>query len=129
MSPLATEIYQQLLRRARAHADAEGSTAAPPRLTYKELAEAVTRAQPALATHPRSSALHDALGEVSAACRAADLPCLPAIVCRSGSHRPAAGYYQAAHPRVRSDAGRQSAWQRELMRISAELSSFPEVLP
>ena len=120
MSPLAIEIYQQLLQRVRAQEAA---------ITYKELAAAVGRARPALATHPRSGKLHAALGEVSAACRAAGLPCLPAIVCRRDTRRPSDGYYKAAHPLVRSDDGREKAWRREHARVLAEIARFPEVLP
>lgn len=148
MSPLATEIYKQLRQHVRAqqaaippgdappqeqsppgpHSDAP-PRARPPTLTYKELAAAVGRANPALAAHPRSGSFHAALGEVSAACRAARLPCLPALVCRRDTRRPSAGYYKAAHPLVRSDDGREKAWRRELARVLAELASFPEVLP
>lgn len=120
MSPLANQIYQQLRRRLRTR---------QPLLTYKQLAATVGRAMPELATHQRSATLHAALGEVSIACRAAGLPCLPAIVCCRDSGRPSAGYYKAAHPLVRSDQGRAEAWERELARIFDELDRFPEVLP
>ena len=119
MSPLAIQIYQQLRRRVRA---------TRPLLTYKELAAAIGRAAPELATHQRSAKLHAALGEVSLACRAAGLPCLPALVCRSGIGRPSAGYYKVAHPCVRSDQGRADAWERELARVVDELDRLPEVL-
>ncbi|HWU87286.1 MAG TPA: hypothetical protein VN253_08425 [Kofleriaceae bacterium] len=120
MSPLAIQIYKQLRRRARKR---------QPFVTYKELVAVIGRATPKLATHQRSAKLHAALGEVSVACRAADLPCLPALVCRSGTGRPSTGYYKAAHPRVRSDRGRAEAWERELARVVDELARFPEVLP
>lgn len=120
MSPLATEIYKQPRRRARTRT---------PSITYKELAAALGRARSPLATHPRSGKLHAALGEVSRACRAAGLPCLPAIVCRAGTGRPSTGYYTVAHPRVRSDDGRAAAWKREHARVVAEIARFPEVLP
>lgn len=120
MSPLATEIYKQLRRRVRARQST---------LTYKELAEAVSRARPALATHPRSSKLHAALDEVTLSCRRAELPCLPAIVCRSGVGRPSTGYYKVAHPRVRSDDGRAAAWEREHARVLEHAARYPEVLP
>lgn len=120
MSPLAIQIYQQLRLRVRAMR---------PLVTYKELAAAIGRAAPALATHQRSAKLHAALGEVSRACRAAGLPCLPALVCRSGIGRPSDGYYKAAHPCVRSDQGRAEAWERELVRVLDEAERYPEVLP
>lgn len=146
MSPLAIEIYQQLLRHVRAQQTAIARGSAPrdehsPQgphpdaslraslLTYKELAAAIGNARPELATHPRSAKLHAALGEVSAVCRAAGLPCLPVIVCRGDTRRPSAGYYKAAHPLVRSDAGREKAWRREHARVFAELARFPEVQP
>jgi hypothetical protein len=120
MSPLAIQIYKQLRRRVRTMR---------PLVTYKELAAAIGRAAPALATHQRSAKLHAALGEVSRACRAAGVPCLPALVCRSGIGRPSDGYYKAAHPCVRSDQGRAEAWERELARVLDEAERFPEVLP
>jgi hypothetical protein len=148
MSPLAIEIYKQLRQHVHAQHAAIPPGATPPAdappgasprmrasiadastLTYKELVDAVGRANPSLATHPRNASFHAALGEVSAACRAAGLPCLPAIVCRRDTRRPSAGYYKAAHPLVRSDDGREKAWRREHARVLAEIARFPEVLP
>jgi hypothetical protein len=149
MSPLALAVYRQLYRRidrgprsapaprgprrssARAQRIAPRGAArarAWPVVTYRELADAIGRAAPALATHPRSARLHAALGEVTRACQASRLPCLTALVVRADSRRPSGGYYATAHPRARSDRGRIAAWERELVRVIAALHCFPEVL-
>src|SRR5437867_4330926 len=116
MSPLANEIYKQLVRmlKQRRHST-----------TYGELADEVSRKIP---THHRSARLHAALGEVTEACRAADLPCLPAIVWRSGSRRPSNGYYKLAHPRARTDESRIAAWEREHARVVGGADRFPAKL-
>lgn len=93
MSPLANQIYKHLLTQVRRRSTS---------ITYGELATAVD-------VHPRSPALHQALGELTNACRHAKLPALPAIVCRADSRRPSDGYYKAAHPRAHTDEARVSA--------------------
>jgi hypothetical protein len=117
MSPLATEIYKQLVRMLKKQ---KHST------TYGELATEVSRKIP---THRRSAKLHAALGEVTEACRAADLPCLPAIVWRAGSNRPSDGYYKLAHPRARTDEARVTAWEREHARVVDHADRFPASPP
>jgi hypothetical protein len=112
MSPLAHRVYKQLLTRVRR---------SKPSITYGELASAVD-------VHPRSPALHAALGEVSNACRHSQLPCLPAIVWRANTKRPSDGYYKVAHPRAHTDDARVSAWEREHARVVAEASRFPTKL-
>ena len=107
LSPLAVAIQKVLVRRLRSRS---------PTLTYGELVEALAPKHP---THRRSSALHAALNEVSTACRARGVPCLPAIVHRADSGRPGPAYYRAAHPRVRSDAARIAAWEAELVAVLA----------
>lgn len=112
MSPLAHKVYKRLLsqvRRAKAS------------ITYGELAHAID-------VHPRSPKLHSALGEVSNACRHAQLPCLPAIVWRSDTKRPSDGYYKVAHPRAHTDESRVSAWEREHARVLREVEEFPPKL-
>jgi hypothetical protein len=116
MSPLANEIYKHLLRRARSR---------EPSITYAELAAAVSARHP---THHRSPRLHAALTEVTAACRDAGLPCLPAIVWRRTERRPSTGYFKIAHPRARTDAARLAAWEREHARVLAEAARFPPAL-
>jgi hypothetical protein len=116
MTTLATEIYRQLRARART---------ASPSITYAELAEVVSRK---IATHQRSPHLHAALGEVTAACRAHRLPCLPAIVWRSDTQRPSDGYYKVAHPRVRTAEGRLAAWKNEHERVVQHAEQFPASL-
>jgi hypothetical protein len=115
MSPFARIIYKQLLRTARS---------AQPSITYGELAGALGKQ----AVHPRSPRLHAALGEISNACHHAHLPCLPALVWRSDTHRPSTGYYQVAHPRARTDEARVAAWEREHAAVLRELASYPKEL-
>jgi hypothetical protein len=117
MSPLAHEIYRQLLRHLRS-----GSAS----ITYAELAAAVSKKHP---THHRSPSFHTALGEVTDACRAAKLPCLPAIVWRAAGQRPGGGYYKAAHPRARSEQSQLAAWEREHADVVRDAARFPASLP
>ncbi len=107
LSPLAVAVQKVLIRRLRSRS---------PALTYGELVEALAPKHP---THRRSPALHAALGEVSAACRARGVPCLPALVHRADSGRPGPAYYRTAHPRVRSDAARIAAWEAEMVAVLA----------
>lgn len=117
MSPLAHEIYRQLVRHVRA-----GHTS----ITYRDLAVAVSKRHP---THQRSPTFHVALGEVTSACRRAKLPCLPAIVWQAAAQRPSRGYYQAAHPRARTDKARLAAWEREHTDVIRVATTFPAALP
>ena len=117
MSPLAHEIYRQLLRDLRA-----GNNS----ITYGALAQAVSRRHP---THQRSRAFYVALGEVTEACRKSAMPCLPAIVWSAGRTRPSAGYFMVAHPRAKTDEARIAAWEREHERVVREASAFPPTLP
>ncbi|MGH2930310.1 MAG: hypothetical protein ACRDL8_19055, partial [Solirubrobacteraceae bacterium] len=116
MTPLAQHIYQQLRRRLRSKR---------PSITYAELANSLDYR---FSTHPRSRRLFAALTEVSLACRERDLPCLPAIVWRSGVRRPSTGYYKIAHPRARTEAARLAAWQREHARVLHDATQFPTSL-
>lgn len=117
MSPLAHEIYRQLVRHLR-----HGK----PSITYAELAVLVSKRHP---VHHRSSSFHKALGEVTAACRSAKLPCLPAIVWQASGNCPSLGYYKAAHPRARTDDARLAAWEREHTAVLRGADSFPAALP
>lgn len=116
MTPLAHEIYRQLLRRLRAN---------QPSVTYAELATAVAKKQPA---HHRSPSFHAALGEVTSACKARGLPCIPAMVWRSSGARPGAGYYLVAHPRAKTPAAQVFAWEREHAAVLASSSLYPVTL-
>ena len=71
---------------------------------------------------------HAALTEVSAACRAHDLPCLPAIVWSSTRQRPSDGYFKVAHPRLRTDQARLAAWEREHALVIRQAARFPSSL-
>ena len=112
MSPLATKIYKHLRKRLIA------GTAST---TYGEVAKAVE-------VHVRSRDLYSALGEITNACRHAQLPAISAIVWRRGMHKPAGGYFKAAHPRAHTDAAQVSAWEREHSRVISEVAAFPPVL-
>ncbi|MGE0395536.1 MAG: hypothetical protein AB7T06_02335 [Kofleriaceae bacterium] len=116
MTPLAHEIYRQLLRRLRSNHTS---------ITYAELAAAVARKQPA---HHRSPSFHAALGEVTAACKAKGLPCIPAMVWRASGSRPGSGYYLLAHPRAKTEAAQLSAWEREHASVVLHAASYPPAL-
>jgi len=116
MSALAHEIYRQLVRHLRANRHS---------ITYAELAAAVSRKLP---THHRSPSFHAALGEVTAACRAHGLPCLPAIVWRAAGRRPGSGYYAIAHPRAKTDEAQLRAWEREHTAVIRDAARFPPSL-
>ena len=79
-------------------------------------------------THPRSRSFHTALGEVSAACRAASMPCLPAIVWKAGTTHPSTGYFPAAHPRAKTETAQLAAWEREHERVVREAAAYPPTL-
>jgi hypothetical protein len=116
MSPLATEIYKTLRRHLRANHIS---------ITYGELATEVSKK---IATHARSKKLHDALTELTTACRAQSLPCLPAMVWSSTTRRPSTGYYKVAHSRSRSELAAIKAWETEYDRVVSGVATFPEVL-
>ena len=116
MTPLAKQIYKHLLRRVRAN---------KPSITYGELAHAISARTP---VHHRSPTFHAALGEISEACRAHQLPCLPAIVWRNDIRRPGDGYYGYAHPRSRTDSARIAAWEREHEAVLRDSKRYPDVL-
>ena len=116
MTPLAREIYKHLRRQLRNHVFS---------MTYGELAAVVGTKHP---THPRSRKLHAALTEVSEACRANGLPCLPALVWRADLARPSDGYYAIAHPRARTEKSRVEAWEREHTAVIAAVERYPVML-
>lgn len=116
MTPLAHEIYRQLLRHLRA-----GKSS----ITYAELATAVSKKHP---THQRSAAFYAALGEVTSACRAQSLPCLPAIVWSSSDAQPGVGYFKVAHPRAKTEKSQLDAWEREHADVVREAAKFPPTL-
>jgi hypothetical protein len=113
MTELAHEVYMHLLRVVRSNTRS---------VSYGELAVAVSKKHP---THPRSPTFHAALGEVTTACRARGLPCLPAIVWRARGKRPSSGYYAVAHPRARTEKGRLTAWQHEHAAVIGRAASYP----
>ena len=112
MSPLAHRVYKQLLSHVRRK---------KPSITYGELAKSVD-------VHPRSPALHAALGEVTNACRHSQLPALPAIVWLADKKQPSAGYFKAAHPRAHTSEARVAAWEREHARVISAVAEFPAKL-
>lgn len=113
MTPLASEIYKQLVRRVRTKS---------PSITYAELAALANKK---VKTHHRSPAMYAALAEVTRACRSHWLPCLPAIVWRAGSAMPGDGYFKLAHPRARTDGGRVAAWEAEHAGVIREAEKYP----
>jgi hypothetical protein len=116
MTPLAHEIYRQLLRHLRA-----GKAS----ITYAELAAAVSKKYP---THQRSPTFHSALGEVTSGCRAKSLPCLPAIVWKAGGAGPSTGYFKVAHPRAKTETSQLAAWEREHADVVRDAQKFPPTL-
>ncbi len=116
LTPIAKQIYRHLVRILR-----KGTAS----ITYGDLAEAVSEKIP---VHRRSSKLHDALTEVTLACRSRELPVVTAIVWKSGAHRPSDGYYEIAHPRARSWATQLEAWKVEHARVLRETEQLPGAL-
>jgi hypothetical protein len=72
----------------------------------------------------------EALGEVVAACRAANLPALSALVVRRDREAltsPGPGYYPFAHPNAGDRLMQEIAWGQEL--AAAQRAEYPEELP
>ena len=113
MSPLAKKLYTQLRKRI---------VAGQHSITYAALAHA------AGGVHPRSPALHAALGELANACRHAGLPVLPAIVWKAGANRPSTGYYKVAHPRAHTEEAKIAAWEREYAKVVGDPAVYPALL-
>ena len=112
-SPLATQAYTVLRRRV----PAAGNQAT---LTYKALGHR-------LRVHYRGRALHDALGELAARCKARRLPVIVALVVRADLGMPGSGYYGVAHqlgPRPKTIAA--LAWAREVTRVCS--TTYPSRL-
>lgn len=116
MSPLAIAIYKVLVKQLKTNRTS---------ITYGALADEVSKKIP---VHRRSKTFHDALGEVTTACRGADLPCLPAMVWRTDTQKPSDGYYKLAHSRSRSGLAQEKAWEKEHARVIAEASRYPAEL-
>jgi hypothetical protein len=116
VSPLAREIYRQLVKRV---------TAGEVSITYGELAAAVSAKFP---VHPRSSKLHAALTEVTVACRARGLPNLPAIVWRAGGRHPSDGFFKVAYPRARSFERQLESWTGEHALVITYDHAWPSSL-
>ncbi|HEY4238819.1 MAG TPA: hypothetical protein VGM88_03355 [Kofleriaceae bacterium] len=123
MSPLAHEIYGALHT-----AITDGVT----ELTYAELLDRLRLARRGTGRHaeplphrPRAPRFFAALTEVTLACRAIHIPTVAAIVCRSGAHRPADGFYKIAYPRVRSETGRVARWRAERDQLLAKPALLP----
>ncbi|CAN5770752.1 hypothetical protein BH11MYX2_BH11MYX2_13000 [soil metagenome] len=113
MSPLAQEIYRQLMRHLKAGGDL---------ISYADLAKAVAKKLPA---HHRSPSFHAALTEITEACRFNRLPALPALVTRASANKPGSGYYAIAHPRSKTDDARVAAWSREHANVLANAQEYP----
>jgi len=115
MTALATEIYKALRRTIQTKHS----------ITYKALAVLVSKKHP---THQRSPSFHAALTELTATCRENGVPCIAAVVWSASTSRPSEGYYQAAHPRARTDRAKRSAWEREHAAVVSNAAKFPAVL-
>ena len=73
--------------------------------------------------------LSEALGEIVIACRAQDLPALPALVVQLeevGLGYPGPGYYGIAHHEVSGELEQLAAWGRELEAVKR--TTYPEIL-
>ncbi|HEY4183147.1 MAG TPA: hypothetical protein VGM90_40265 [Kofleriaceae bacterium] len=116
MSPLANEIYRQLVRHLKAGGDL---------ISYADLARAVAKKVPA---HHRSPSFHAALTELTEACRFNRVPALPAIVTRASANKPGSGYYAVAHPRAKTDDARIAAWTREHASVLENANAYPASL-
>lgn len=116
LTPIARQIYRHLVKVLR-----RGTAS----ITYGDLAVAVSEKIP---IHRRSSKLHEALTELTLACRARELPAVTAMVWKSGAHRPSDGYYEIAHPRARSWTGQLEAWREEHARVLREAQDLPATL-
>jgi hypothetical protein len=117
ITPIARQIYRHLVKIVR-----RGTAS----ITYRDLAAAVSSEK--LTVHQRSPKLHSALTEVTIACRARELPAVTAIVWKAGAHRPSDGYYEIAHPRARSWAGKLEAWREEHARVLRQAQDLPAAL-
>jgi hypothetical protein len=115
MTPLAIEIYKQLRRTIQSQHS----------ITYGELAELVSKKHP---THHRSPSFHQALTELTTTCRETGVPCIAAVVWSASSKRPSEGYYKAAHPRAKTDAARQAAWEKEHAAVVSNADKYPATL-
>ena len=115
MTTLAIEIYKQLRRTIQTQHS----------ITYGELAQLVSKKLP---THHRSPTFHQALTEVTTTCREAGVPCIAAVVWSSATKRPSEGYYKAAHPRAKTDAARQTAWEKEHAAVVSNADKYPATL-
>jgi len=116
MSPLASAIYRQLLRRVRSPQKS---------ITYAALAKEISKKHP---VHHRGRTLYAALTEVTEACRAAHLPLLPAIVWRAGARHPSDGFFALAYPRATTVKARMQAWQRDHEAVVAHAANYPATL-
>jgi hypothetical protein len=115
MTALALEIYKTLRRTIQTKHS----------ITYKELAELVSKKQP---THQRSSSFHAALTELTSICREQGMPCIAAVVWSSSTARPSDGYYKAAHPRAKTDDSKHAAWEREHAAVVSNAAKYPTTL-
>jgi hypothetical protein len=109
VSPLAEAIYE-ILRQRTARDD--------PRITYKELAEALRDSSEAFEyAHHRNPQLYAALGEIGRECRRVRLPPLPALVVRADTRRPGEAYYAGKCARIVYKADKVTAWRRDLEAV------------
>jgi hypothetical protein len=83
---MAEAVYEILRRRVKKK---------DPRITYKELAEALRDFDDEFEfAHHRNPQVYTALGEVGRECRRLQLPPMPAMVVRADSKRPGDAYFE-----------------------------------
>ena len=104
LSPLASAIYD-VLRPMVPSPDAA--------ITYSDLA-AELKKKHSYDLDGSDPTLHEALGEIVHACKAKQLPALPAMVVRKKEKSPGFGYYPVAHPAAKDDAAKKAAWESEI---------------
>jgi len=116
VSPLATAVYNVLRVRV---------PATRPELSYEDLC---TKLPASVGTiEARSQLLWEALGDIVRACRAAELPALPAIVVNKHERVPGKAYYAVAHPGdAHDEALAMIAWGKEVLMVRA--TTYPPTL-
>src|SRR4029079_272628 len=86
-----------------------------PRITYKELAEALRDFADAFEfAHHRNPQLYLALGEVGRECRRMRLTPLPALVVRADTRRPGDAYFEGNCSGKGYKDDKVSAWRRDI---------------
>src|SRR3954453_898221 len=119
MSPMADAIYEILRRRTGKE---------EPRITYKELAEALRDFDEAFEfAYHRNPQLYSALGEIGRECRRLRLPPMPALVVRADTRRPGDAYFDSKSMAKLFKDDRINAWRRDLEAVKR--AKYPKRKP